>query len=92
MLGPWVLLKRLELPTTTKGGIELLKSTQQLPNLATVLSHGKGIKRKKGGFISPLYQVGDKVMFKKFEYRPFYHLGEDMIICHQADIILWIQS
>lgn len=79
-----VLVKRIPIPETTRGGLILPLSAIELPQLANVISIGP---------INPEnIQVGDLVLIKKFEGHRWEHNGEVLHLMHISDLLAVIKD
>lgn len=82
-----VLVKRVEEPTRTKGGLFLPETAKEKPVEGIVLAVGAG-KVLEGGKVSALdVQAGDRIVFKKYSGTEIKVNGEDRLILREEDIL-----
>lgn len=79
-----VILKRIPLPTQTKGGIHLPLSAVELPQLA----HIKFVGPKNPDRLKP----GDLVIPRKFEGRPIFIDNEDCVEMFIKDLLAIVED
>lgn len=82
-----VLVKRIEEPTRSKGGIFLPEMAKEKPAEGIVVAVGNG-RVADDGKVSPLtVQVGDRVVFGKYAGNEIKVNGEDRLIMREDDIL-----
>lgn len=82
-----VLVKRVDEPTRTKGGLFLPETAKEKPVEGIVLAVGTG-KSLDGGKVNPLtVQPGDRVAFGKYAGTEIKVNGEDRLILREDDIL-----
>lgn len=85
-LGDRVVLKQLEVETTTKSGIVLSSQTQEKPQQAEVVAIGPGTDEVKIEVA-----VGDKVIYSKYAGTEVKLDDEELIVVKQSDILAIVQ-
>ena len=87
-----VLIKRVDAPETTKGGIIIPDTATEKPQEGEVVSVGKG-KVLENGTVKPLdVKKGDKVLFGKYGGTEINFKGDDYIIVDENDILAIIEG
>ncbi|MDO4176724.1 MAG: co-chaperone GroES [Bacillota bacterium] len=81
-LGSKVVIKEIEAEEKTSGGIVLVASAQEKPQMAEVLAVGPGTDEVKMEL-----KVGDKVIFSKYAGTEVKFQGEEVMIMDQRDIL-----
>ena len=82
-----VLVRRLEAPSKTAGGIIIPDTAQEKPQEGEIVSVGSGTKAEDGT-ITPLdVKAGDKVLFGKWSGTEVKLDGEDLLIMKESDIL-----
>lgn len=82
-----ILIKRVDEPTRSKGGIFLPEAAKEKPVEGIVLAVGGG-KVLDGGSVSPLaVKVGDRVMFGKYSGTEIKVNGEDRLILREEEVL-----
>ena len=84
-----VLVKRIEEPTRTKGGILLPENAKEKPVEGIVVAAGNGKVADDGKLSALTVKVGDRVVFGKYAGTEIKVDGEDRLI-HRHDDILGI--
>ena len=82
-----VLVKRIEEPTRTKGGILLPETSKEKPVEGVVLSTGNGKVADDGKVSALTVKVGDRVVFGKYAGTEIKVDGEDRLILREDDIL-----
>ena len=81
-----ILVKRVEEPTRSRGGIFLPEATKEKPVEGIVLAVGNG--KVDGGKIHPLsLKEGDRVVFGKYAGTEIKVNGEDRLILREEDVL-----
>ena len=81
-----ILVKRVEEPTRSRGGIFLPEATKEKPVEGIVLAVGNG--KVDGGKIFPLsVKEGDRVVFGKYAGTEIKVNGEDRLILREDDVL-----
>jgi chaperonin GroES len=87
-----VLIKRVDAPETTKGGIIIPDTATEKPQEGKVVAVGKG-KVLENGTVKPLdVKKGDKVLFGKYGGTEINFKGDDYIIVDENDILAIIEG
>ncbi|MCB9481065.1 MAG: co-chaperone GroES [Desulfobacteraceae bacterium] len=81
-----VVVKRIEEPTKTKGGIIIPDTAKEKPSEGEVVAVGNGRVTNDGKTIPMELKVGDKVLFSKYGGHELKIDGEEYIIMGQDDI------
>ena len=87
-----VLVKRVDAPETTKGGIIIPETATEKPQEGEVVSVGKG-KVLENGSTKPLdVKKGDRVLFGKYGGTEIKYKGDDYVILDENEILAIIES
>ncbi|MGE4519634.1 MAG: co-chaperone GroES [Desulfobacteraceae bacterium] len=81
-----VVVKRIEEPAKTKGGIIIPDTAKEKPSEGEVVAVGNGRITNDGKTIPMELKVGDKVLFSKYGGHELKIDGEEYIIMGQDDI------
>jgi chaperonin GroES len=82
-----VLVRRLEAPEKTAGGIIIPDNAKEKPQEGEVVAVGSGTSTD-GGAILPLdVKAGDKILFGKWSGTEVKIDGEDLIIMKESDVL-----
>jgi chaperonin GroES len=81
-----VVVKRIEEPAKTKGGIIIPDTAKEKPSEGEVVAVGNGRITTDGKTIPMELKVGDKVLFSKYGGHELKIDGEEYIIMGQDDI------
>lgn len=81
-----VVVKRIEEPQKTKGGIIIPDTAKEKPSEGEVVAVGNGRVTNDGKNIPMELKVGDKVLFSKYGGHELKIDGEEYIIMGQDDI------
>jgi chaperonin GroES len=81
-----VVVKRIEEPSKTKGGIIIPDTAKEKPSEGEVVAVGNGRITNDGKTIPMELKVGDKVLFSKYGGHELKIDGEEYIIMGQDDI------
>ena len=81
-----ILVKRVDEPTRSRGGIFLPEAAKEKPVEGIVLAVGSG--KVDGGKIHPLsVKEGDRVVFGKYSGTEIKVNGEDRLILREDDVL-----
>ena len=82
-----VVVRRIEAPTKTAGGIIIPDTAQEKPQEGEIVSTGSG-SRGEDGTITPLdLKAGDKILFGKWCGSEVKLDGEDLLIMKESDVL-----
>ena len=82
-----VLVRRLEAPEKTAGGIIIPDNAKEKPQEGEVVAAGSGAKADDGT-VTPLdVKAGDKILFGKWSGTEVKINGEDLLIMKESDIL-----
>jgi chaperonin GroES len=86
-----VLIKRVDAPEKTKGGIIIPDTATEKPQEGEVVAVGKG-KVLESGSTRPLdVKKGDRVLFGKYGGTEINFKGDDYVILDESDILAIIE-
>jgi len=85
-----VVLKAVEAPETTKGGLILTASAKEKPEMAEVVAVGPG-GMVDGKEVVMTVSVGDKVITSKYTGTEVKLDGEEYTIVRQSDILAVVE-
>ena len=87
-----VLIKRVDAPEKTKGGIIIPDTATEKPQEGEVVAVGKG-KVLENGTTKPLdVKKGDRVLFGKYGGTEISSKGDDYVILDETEILAIIES
>ena len=82
-----VLVRRIEAPEKTAGGIIIPDNAKEKPQEGEIVSTGTGA-RAEDGSITPLdVKAGDRILFGKWSGTEVKVDGEDLIIMKESDVL-----
>ncbi len=82
-----VLVRRIEAPEKTAGGIIIPDNAKEKPQEGEIVSTGSGA-RAEDGSITPLdVKAGDRILFGKWSGTEVKVDGEDLIIMKESDVL-----
>jgi chaperonin GroES len=82
-----VLVRRIEAPEKTGGGIIIPDTAQEKPQEGEVIAVGGG-SRADDGKVTPLdVKAGDRILFGKWSGTEVVLDGEDLIIMKESDVL-----
>ena len=82
-----VLVRRLEAPEKTAGGIIIPDNAQEKPQEGEVVAVGSGTASDDGTIIALDLKAGDKILFGKWSGTEVKIDGEDLIIMKESDVL-----
>ncbi len=82
-----VLVKRVEEPTRSKGGILLPETSKEKPVEGVVIAAGNGKVSDDGKVSTLTVKVGDRVVFGKYAGTEIKVDGDDRLILREDDIL-----
>ncbi len=87
-----VIVRRMELETTSAGGIVIPDSAAEKPSQGEVLAVGEGKKLDSGETKGLDVKVGDRVLFGKYSGNEVKVDGEDLIVMREDDIMAVLEG
>ena len=82
-----VLVRRIEAPEKTAGGIIIPDNAKEKPQEGEIVSTGSGA-RAEDGSVTPLdVKAGDRILFGKWSGTEVKVDGEDLIIMKESDVL-----
>ena len=85
-----VVIKNVEVETTTKSGIVLAGTAKEKPQMAEVLAVGPG-GMVDGKEVKMQVEVGQKVIYSKYAGTEVKLDGQEVIIVRQSDILAVVE-
>ena len=85
-----VVIRNVEVETTTKSGIVLAGTAKEKPQMAEVLAVGPG-GMVDGKEVKMQVEVGQKVIYSKYAGTEVKLDGQEMIIVRQSDILAVVE-
>ena len=82
-----VLVRRLEAPEKTAGGIIIPDTAKEKPQEGEVVAVGSGTVSDDGTIIALDVKAGDKILFGKWSGTEVKLDGEDLIIMKESDVL-----
>ena len=82
-----VLLKRVEAPEVTPGGLIIPDTAKEKPGEGEVLAVGAGAPDETGKLRPPQVKVGDRVLFGKWAGTEVLIGGVDRLILKESEIL-----
>ena len=82
-----VLVRRLEAPKKTAGGIIIPDNAKEKPQEGEVVAVGSGTASDDGTIIALDVKAGDKILFGKWSGTEVKIDGEDLIIMKESDVL-----
>ena len=89
-LGDRVLVKMIEVETTTKSGIILNAGAKEKPQIAEVVAVGPG-EILDGEKVKMQVKVGDKVITGKYSGTEVKYEGVEYLIVRQSDVLAIVE-
>jgi chaperonin GroES len=86
-LGDRVVLKMIDPPDVSKGGILLPDSAREKPQKGIVTNLGKGKKNLKGEYVPLSVKVGDTVLIAKWSGTEIHTDKNAYLIVNESDIL-----
>jgi chaperonin GroES len=87
-----VLIKRVDAPEKTKGGIIIPDTATEKPQEGEVVAVGKGKVLENGTTRKLDVKKGDKVLFGKYGGTEINFKGDDFVILDESEILAIIES
>ncbi len=82
-----VLVRRLEAPEKTAGGIIIPDNAKEKPQEGEIVSAGSGTRTEDGSVVELDVKAGDKILFGKWSGTEVKIDGEDLIIMKESDVL-----
>ncbi len=82
-----ILVKRLDAPKMTKGGIVIPDTVKEKPQEGEVVAAGKGRILEGGKVVALQVKKGDKILFSKYGGTEIRLDGEDYLILDENDVL-----
>jgi chaperonin GroES len=82
-----VLLRRIEQPTKTAGGIIIPDTAKEKPMEGEVVAVGQGLREETGKVVPLDVKAGDKVLFSKWSGTEVMINGEELLVMKESDIM-----
>lgn len=86
-----VVVRRLDVETTTAGGIVIPGSAAEKPNQGEVVAVGPGLRHDNGEVTPIAVNVGDRILFGKYSSNEVKVDGEELLIIKESDIYAVIE-
>ena len=88
-----ILIKRIEAPKKTAGGVYLPEKMQQKSNIGEVVAVGPGRRNNEGTHVPVSFSVKDKVLLPESYLSNDVKInGEDFILLREDDILGVVQE
>ena len=87
-----VLLKRLEEPQVTKGGIVIPDVAKEKPIEGRIIAVGPGKMSEQGQRMTLQVKEGDKVLFGKYSGTEIKMEGEEYLMMREEDLLAVIED
>jgi chaperonin GroES len=82
-----VLVRRLEAPEKTAGGIIIPDNAKEKPQEGEIVAAGTGTRSEDGSVIALDVKAGDKILFGKWSGTEVKIDGEELIIMKESDVL-----
>ncbi len=82
-----VLVRRLDAPEKTAGGIIIPDNAREKPQEGEIVAAGIGNRSEDGTVVSLDVKAGDKILFGKWSGTEVKIDGEDLIIMKESDVL-----
>jgi chaperonin GroES len=82
-----VLVRRLEAPTKTAGGIIIPDNAKEKPQEGEIVAAGTGSRAEDGSITALDVKAGDKILFGKWSGTEIKIGGEDLLIMKESDVL-----
>ncbi len=82
-----ILVKRVEAPTKTKGGLYLPESAGEKPSEGEVLAVGQGRLGEDGEVYPLAVKVGDRVLFSRYAGNEIRIDGDERLVLRENEIL-----
>jgi len=82
-----VLVRRIDAPTTSAGGIIIPDNAKEKPQEGEIVSVGSGSRSEDGTLVPLDVKAGDKILFGKWSGSEIKINGEDLLIMIEKDVL-----
>jgi chaperonin GroES len=82
-----ILVKRIDVPQTTKGGIVIPDTVKEKPQEGKVVAVGNGRILEDGKVVPLEVKNGDTVLFSKYGGTEIFIEGEEYLILEENDVL-----
>ena len=82
-----VLVRRIEAPEKTAGGIIIPDNAREKPQEGEVVATGSGNRGEDGAIVALDVKAGDRILFGKWSGTEIKLGGEDLIIMKESDVL-----
>jgi chaperonin GroES len=82
-----ILVRRIEAPETTSGGIIIPDTAKEKPQEGEIVSVGSGARAEDGTITPPDVKAGDRILFGKWSGSEVKLDGEDLLIMKESDVL-----
>ena len=82
-----ILVRRIEEPGATRGGLIIPDSAKDKPQEGEVISVGKGKTNDEGKVFPLAVQRGDRILFGKYSGTEIKIDGEDLLIMKEEEVL-----
>ena len=87
-----ILIKRIDAPQMTKGGIVIPDTVKEKPQEGKVIATGKGRILEDGKVVPLAVKKGDRILFGKYGGTEIKIEGEDYIILDENEVLAIIEG
>ncbi|HJZ05139.1 MAG TPA: co-chaperone GroES [Thermodesulfobacteriota bacterium] len=87
-----ILIKRIDAPQMTKGGIVIPDTVKEKPQEGKVVATGKGRILEDGKVVPLVVKRGDRILFGKYGGTEIKIEGEDYIILDENEVLAIIEE
>jgi chaperonin GroES len=87
-----ILIKRIDAPQMTKGGIVIPDTVKEKPQEGKVVAVGKGRILESGKVVPLAVKSGDRILFGKYGGTEIKLNGEDYIILDENEVLAVIEE
>ncbi len=82
-----ILVKRVESPTKSKGGLFLPESASEKPSEGEIIAVGQGRLTDDGTVKTLTVKVGDRVLFSKYAGNEIKVEGEERLVLREDEVL-----
>lgn len=87
-----IIVKRMDLETTTASGIVIPETAAEKPDQGEVLAVGNGKITPEGKVLPMDVKVGNRVLFGRYAGQTVKVEGEELLVMHESDIMAIIDK